>query len=586
MIRAPFSIYGAAQLLAGVAVAILWAGGCSDSHGPAARLAAGCIINSDCTAPLVCAFQRCHVACETSRDCDPGQRCVASDRPFHVCQLGIEALCKVNSDCPEGQVCGIDGQCRDACVTSRDCVKGQVCVSGTCADPDELTPQGTLVNADSDSGAGASGLPCSFNSDCPAPLECRSGICAPECRTTVDCAPGLACDNSRCVVPLACDLGDAADDPRAGGPCLYSSQCPAPLACVHGYCSCECLGASDCAPGFACVSNRCQAVGDGSKAIEIGPAGGTVTSSDGKLAMSIPSGALDGSVVFSVKAATAWPAGAVGQVYEVEPSGTRFSKPATIALSYAGLNLGAASAANLFVGTAVGSSWQSLGTAVNDAHAQTIASTTTHLSVFGLVLFATGADAGIDGSGGAGSSAVDAGRTSFGGAPQAGASSDPAGGRSGIGGGSAGLPGSGTTGAGGIVQGAGGVAQGAGGSSRAGSAGLVSGGFTSAGGVLQGGTAGLGSGGFTSAGGVSQGGTAGFVSGGFTAAGGIPSTGGLGLGSGGTTVALPCSGGCACTATAECAAVAPLVCCYRAALETSSCQTATACSDVSGTQLQ
>ena len=56
-------------------------------------LAEGCIINTDCSSPLVCAFRKCHQACTSSRDCEPGQRCMASDRPFHVCQLPDERLC-------------------------------------------------------------------------------------------------------------------------------------------------------------------------------------------------------------------------------------------------------------------------------------------------------------------------------------------------------------------------------------------------------------------------------------------------------------------------------------------------------------
>jgi hypothetical protein len=508
MIKASFSSYGLAKTAAGVAVAILWAGGCSDSQGPGARIAAVCTINSDCSAPLVCAFQRCHTACNTSRDCDPRQRCVASDRPFHVCQLDDESKCKTNSNCPQGQICAVDSQCRDACVTSRDCIKGQVCVAATCADPDELTAEGTLVD-EPDSGGGESGLPCSFNSDCPSSLLCKGGICAPECRSTVDCSPGLACDNSRCVVPLACPLGDAANDPRAGGPCLYSSQCPAPLACVHGYCSCECLGASDCAPGFACVSNRCQPVANGAKAIEIGSSGGTVTSSDGKISMDIPAGAIDGSIVFSVKAATAWPSGAVGQVYEVEPSGTQFSKPATIALSYAGLNIDAATAAKLFVGTAVGASWQSLGTAVNDTRAQTVASTTTHLSVFGLVAFAPSADAGVDIGGNGGGSSGQAGNPGAGGSDNFGGRSNTAG--------SGAFPAGGTA-----TIGFGGFPTGGtmtGGGAAAGSGGFPAGGTPSSGGRPS-------SGGFTQTSGGA--GFGGFASGGGPSSGGFGQTGGFG----------------------------------------------------------
>src|SRR4051812_43643015 len=97
-----------------VFMAFMAAAACSDSTSkPTKALASGCSINSDCDSPLVCAFQRCHTACETSRDCDPGQRCMASDRPFHVCQLAQEELCTYNSQCPTGQVCGRDGQCRD-----------------------------------------------------------------------------------------------------------------------------------------------------------------------------------------------------------------------------------------------------------------------------------------------------------------------------------------------------------------------------------------------------------------------------------------------------------------------------------------
>ena len=122
-----------------VVMGLLVASACSDStQSKAASLAAGCSINSDCQSPLVCAFQRCHSACETSRDCDPGQRCMASDRPFHVCQLAQEQDCTYNSQCPEGQVCGVDGQCRDQCASDRDCVTGQECVKGNCADPSEL----------------------------------------------------------------------------------------------------------------------------------------------------------------------------------------------------------------------------------------------------------------------------------------------------------------------------------------------------------------------------------------------------------------------------------------------------------------
>jgi hypothetical protein len=535
-----------------IACVVGWMSGCSDSARPHARLAEGCIINTDCTSPLVCAFQRCHAACVDSRDCEPGQRCVSSDRPFHVCQLESESHCKVNTDCGEGQVCGIDDQCRDGCATRQDCVNGQVCVSATCAEPSELTADGTLPSAPRDAGETFSGRPCSFNSDCASPLICRAGICSPECRTTGDCPSGLACDNSRCVVPLACAAGDAGGDPRAGGPCLYTSQCPAPLACVRGYCSCECLGAKDCAPGFGCVNSRCQPIIGGASAVEIGPRGGTVVSSDGALRMEIPAGALGESIVFAVRAATAWPAGAVGQVYEVEPSGTVFGKPATISLSYAGINLGTAKPSALFVGTAVGSSWEPLGTSVNDAGTKTIASTIMHLSIYGLVLFAgaDGVDSGVGGSAGAGNG-------------DAGAAGTLAAGGRGVGGGSNGGASSGTAGAGATAGG--GASSGKGGSGAA-----AVGGATSAGGAAVGGAGNAPSGGFSGR----------VTSGGFTGSGGFPFSGGFG-GSGGVS----CAGQCLCQHTPECK-TAGIICCYFPQPQSSSCSNVATCSDSGGFELQ
>ena len=162
----------------------------------AASVSEGCSINSDCTSPLVCAFRRCHNACTTSRDCDPGQRCVASDRPFHVCQLAVETKCSFNSDCAAGQVCGVDGQCRDQCKVDRDCLDGQRCFSASCADVTELVDGGLPAV---DAGVEVSGSPCSYNSECDAPLVCRAGQCAFECLADVDCASGYGCDAShRC----------------------------------------------------------------------------------------------------------------------------------------------------------------------------------------------------------------------------------------------------------------------------------------------------------------------------------------------------------------------------------------------------
>lgn len=176
--------------------------GCGDDtaaeHLELARLSDGCLINSDCTAPLVCAFKRCHKECEDTRDCDAPLRCMVSDRPFNVCQLSDETGCSYNSQCPTGQLCAVDGQCRDQCQGSRDCIVGQSCTSGTCAEPAELV-DGGLVPTPGNEDAGA-GTPCIYNSDCPGDLVCLAGQCRPECLRDRDCRTSERCASGRCVL--------------------------------------------------------------------------------------------------------------------------------------------------------------------------------------------------------------------------------------------------------------------------------------------------------------------------------------------------------------------------------------------------
>src|SRR5260221_2345477 len=99
-------VFRGAALVAGIG-AWLFAIACSSSDPSHAALAEGCLLNTDCASPLVCAFRRCHTACESTRDCPAPERCVAGDKPFHVCQLSQEKSCSYNSQCPTGMVCGV-----------------------------------------------------------------------------------------------------------------------------------------------------------------------------------------------------------------------------------------------------------------------------------------------------------------------------------------------------------------------------------------------------------------------------------------------------------------------------------------------
>ncbi len=143
---------------------------CSDSSGEelaAAGVSQGCTLNSDCSAKLVCAFQRCHAQCEESRDCPGvGQRCVkegggsggaSGKAEGGVCQLPVEKSCSSSGDeCPTGQECAEDNQCHDVCHGDDDCLANQLCTpSGACADRnvDEIDESGNIAP----SGSGGAG---------------------------------------------------------------------------------------------------------------------------------------------------------------------------------------------------------------------------------------------------------------------------------------------------------------------------------------------------------------------------------------------------------------------------------------------
>jgi hypothetical protein len=123
---------------------------CSSSTG-GAGLSDSCAINSDCDAPLICAFAQCHDACAESRDCPDGERCLLSGTGG-TCQLTQDSTCSVGiATCQIGQACGTDMQCRELCATTSDCARGDVCLpTGTtseCYSPSNAIDEAALITA-------------------------------------------------------------------------------------------------------------------------------------------------------------------------------------------------------------------------------------------------------------------------------------------------------------------------------------------------------------------------------------------------------------------------------------------------------
>lgn len=246
-------------------------------------LRSGCLVNSDCSGQLVCAFRRCHVECVTTRDCDGGLRCVGVNARERVCQLDDEQECETNADCAPGLQCAADAECRDVCFADDDCIGEQACVRGVCAEPSELDAQGELpqqlplatcrLRSDCAEGQRCVGgncqAECREDSDCSAPQRCEAGacrgagemchsvdeclvpgstctegVCRCECREDVDCAQGALCDGCACR-------------PAAAGECERSADCDDTRQCVDGQCLRQCVDARDCPAGLACYDGGC-----------------------------------------------------------------------------------------------------------------------------------------------------------------------------------------------------------------------------------------------------------------------------------------------------------------------------------------
>lgn len=151
---------------------VLAAVACSSSASEekaAAGVSQACTLNSDCSNPFVCAFQRCHQQCTESRDCGTNQRCVkesskgdgeggAGDALVGVCQLTVEKTCATGAvKCATGQQCAEDKQCHDVCTSNDECFDRQTCTpSGACADMGETDSSGNIKPSGM-SGAGGTG---------------------------------------------------------------------------------------------------------------------------------------------------------------------------------------------------------------------------------------------------------------------------------------------------------------------------------------------------------------------------------------------------------------------------------------------
>ena len=93
----------------------------------------------------------------------------------------------------------------------------------------------------------------------------------------------------------------------------------------------------------------------------IGPQGGSIQSSDGRLTLKVPAGALTQPVAFSIAAATNDAPNALGSAYDVSPDAIFFARPALLVFKWASTEINGIGSSNLGLAVQGASGWSGIG---------------------------------------------------------------------------------------------------------------------------------------------------------------------------------------------------------------------------------
>jgi hypothetical protein len=127
----------------------------------------------------------------------------------------------------------------------------------------------------------------------------------------------------------------------------------------------------------------------------IGSSGGTLTSPDGQLTLTVPPGAVPGSTSLTIQPITNLAPGGVGNAYRLQPEGTNFSKPVTLTFKADQALAAGHAIEQLTVSTQEGKGyWLRVpaATVTRDAAAKTVSAATQHFSDWALVTGPTAKD--------------------------------------------------------------------------------------------------------------------------------------------------------------------------------------------------
>ncbi len=232
--------------------------------------------------PRICAVGTCLPdLCKNIRCPGKNEICTIDPKTLKP-QCTAPSTCKVDGDCPKGQLC-VENWCRKAlCTSQNDCKSGEICKNGKCS-PDPCAkvkcPDKTFCR-DGQCIPSCAGVRCApgyrcrdgkceadpcFNKTCPSGQICIEGTCQKDlCRRPDACRYNRICHLNRCRYPYCADL----ICPK-GGVCKYAQcyeppacrvdrDCPAGMICSEGECrEARCSPSNPCAKGELCRDGRC-----------------------------------------------------------------------------------------------------------------------------------------------------------------------------------------------------------------------------------------------------------------------------------------------------------------------------------------
>ncbi len=193
---------------------------------------------------------------------------------FVALDCATSVPCDRNSECDVGYYCSLTkGKCVRNCVdATRDCDPGQICdVNGQCRDPnadggpdaitqdspasDVITTQDAPADTITQDVVTAAKIElelCAGDGECKNGLLCRALYrggptrCTPTCTQNAQCRAGARC------LTLGADTYCA--DADVGRTCSVSTDCNYGCLTPGGYCTTQCLSGSDCPNGYGCAT--------------------------------------------------------------------------------------------------------------------------------------------------------------------------------------------------------------------------------------------------------------------------------------------------------------------------------------------